>query len=195
MSSKKHLALALLAALIVFGAGFGLLVWPALREASDVTAQIEELGHKNRTLEERTGLVQLLHQELATARSKVARTLKRIPASGETYDLLEQLSMPADGYFVVDQEIAAERSKEAVLDEEISARAVPVTVVLEARYEAVQEIIRRAEASDRLVRVASVNVRRHPDKSSVANDDDALLKATIKLEAIFDPHAGEDGAQ
>jgi Tfp pilus assembly protein PilO len=187
MSSRKHLVMSLIAAVIVTVAGFGLLVWPSLAQATQVAADIEELNHKNRTLEERTLLVKELNAELEAARAHAARTLKRIPTSPDPAELLQQLSMPVDGYYVADQTITASPSRQAALDETITARAMPLTVDLVARYDAVQEIISRAETTDRLVRVASIRVRRHPEKSNIARDDEALLLASITLEAIFDP--------
>ncbi len=191
MSSKKHLLLAFIAAAIVFALGFGVLVWPPLRNAAQVTADIQELDHKNRTLEERTELVKQLSEELKTARAKAARTLKRVPNSPEIADLLHQLAVPVDGYLVYDRATSAGRVKEATTDGEVTARAVPVTVDLVARYQAVRDLIERIETSDRLVRVTSVRLRRDTERSNVETEDEAVLIASITLEAIFDPAEAE----
>jgi len=193
MSSKRHLILALAASMVVLAIGFGLLVWPALSRTTEVTADIADLDHKNKTLEERTALIGRLVEELDSAKDRAKNTLKRIPNSPEIAELIRQLSMPVDGYFVADQTFTAGRSKEASPDEDVTARAVPLTVDVVARYDAVLELIRRAESSDRLVRVASVRVRRHPDKSNIESDNDAMLIASITLEAVFDPSATGSG--
>ena len=189
MRSSKHLAFSLIAAVVVLAAGLGLLVWPTLTQASQVAADIEDLDHKNRTLEERTEVVKELSKELDAARATAAYAMKRIPARPDLHEMLHQLSMPVDGYMVADQKIDSGTTKPAASDESITAWAVPITVTLVARFEAVQEMLRRAESMDRLVRVASVSVRRHPEKANLATDDDALLQASIMLEAIFDPGA------
>lgn len=187
MSSKRHFVLALVAGAVVFVIGFSLLVWPAMSRAGDVSESMEDLDHKNRTLEERTALVHQLAEELEVAKARAARMLKHIPDSPEIAELVDHLSMAEDGYHMVRQTFTTGRDKEAATDESVTARARPLTVDLVARYSAVLDIIRRAEASDRLIRVTSMRMHRHPDESSVATDDDAVLIASITLEAIYDP--------
>lgn len=187
MSSKKHLMLALLAGFLVLAIGTGLLVWPALSETNATTERIADLDHKNRTLDERTEQIQQLKEQVADAEASAKHELKRIPDAPEVADLMRQLSMPVDGYLVADQTFTTNVSKEASSDASVTARAVPVTVDMEARFEAIQEVLRRAESSDRLVRVASVRISRHPDRSNLETDDDAMLKASIMLEAIYEP--------
>jgi Tfp pilus assembly protein PilO len=186
-SSRKHLALAMLAGFLVFALGFGVLVWPSLSRASEIDDRIAELAHKNKTLDSRTDLVAQLTQEVADAEARAGKMLKRIPDAEEVADVMKQLSMPVDGYYVADQSFTTGQSRRAATDENITARAIPITVDLVARYEALLELIRRAEASERLVRIASVRVHRHPDRSNLESDDDALLIASITIDAIYQP--------
>lgn len=190
MSSKKHLTLALLAGFVVLVLGFGLLVWPALSKTNEITARIADLDHKNRTLDTRTEQIKELTKNVDDAEVEASRALKRIPNSPEIADLMRQLSMPVDGYYVADQTFTARGSKPAAADEDMTARALPVTVTMTAHYDAVLEILRRAESMDRLVRVASVRVNRDPERSNIETDDDAMLIATIDLEAIYQPLDG-----
>jgi len=193
MSSKKHFMLALAAGVLVLVVGFGLLVWPSLSSAATINARITDLDHKNRTLDQSTEEIKQLTELVEQAQAQASKSLKTVPARSLVADLMEELSMPEDGYLVTDQTFTTGREKPASMDEKVTARAVPLIVDMVARYDAVMEVIRRAESADRLVRVSSVRMHRHPERSNVEKDDEALLIASITLEAIFDPSSEEAG--
>jgi hypothetical protein len=120
---------------------------------------------------------------------RVDQGLKLVPESADIAGLMRVLSLAVDGNNVRDQMFDAGDPKSAVPGSEISTQVTPLTINMDARFDAVFALLRTAESMDRLLRVASVQVAcNRPD-----DDDEPFTKATVVLEAVFDPPAAEGG--
>ena len=113
-----------------------------------------------------------------------------IPPAPNIAGLMRRLSLPVDGRTVLDQTFTAGSPIHAGGGESTNEEAMPLTVDIEATFDSVFALIRRAETMDRLVRVVSVRMvadRKHDDR------EEPLLTATVGLEAIFDATQAEEG--
>ena len=77
---------------------------------------------------------------------------------------------------------------EAVPGGEISARVQPLTVEMVARFDTIFTLMREAESMARLLRIASVSI---VTDNRPEFEDLAVAKASIILEAVFDPSSQE----
>jgi hypothetical protein len=92
-----------------------------------------------------------------------------------------------DGANVRDQMFDAGDPKDAVYGSELSTQVTPLTIDMEARFDAVFALLRTAESMDRLLRISTVQVV----CNRVDEDDEPFTKATVVLEAVYNPP--EDG--
>ncbi len=189
MSSKRHFAMAILAMIAVVGLGGLLLAWPAYREAAALNRQTEELRAKGERYDLQAEQIAQLSAKLEEATRRVDTGLKLIPESADIAGLMRVLSLAVDGTNVRDQMFDAGDPKNAVPGSEVSAQVTPLTVDMEARFDAVFALLLTAESLDRLLRVAWVQVAcNRPD-----DDDEPFTKATVVLEAVYDPPEVEGG--
>jgi hypothetical protein len=156
--------MAVVAMIAVVGLGGLLLAWPAYREAAVLDGQTQELWAKG----ERYG---------------VDTGLKPIPESADIAGLMRVLSLAVDGSNIRDQMFDAGDPKEAASGSGLTALATPLTIDMEARFDAVFALLRTAESMDRLLRVSTVQlVCKHLDE-----EEEPFAKATVVLEAVYNP--------
>ena len=182
MSSSKHLGFAILTMISVVALGGLLLAWPSYREATDVNRQAEALRRKGDDYNQQVEVVAALTTQLEEATRRIKTGLKKIPESSDISGLMRVLSLPVDGVNIREQAFNAGAPKDAVVGSQLSAQVCPLTVDMEARFDAVFALMRAAESMDRLLRITSVNVVCQRD-----DDEQPFARATVVLEAVYDP--------
>jgi hypothetical protein len=68
-------------------------------------------------------------------------------------------------------------------------QALPLTVDMVARFDAVFALLRAAESQEHLVRVSSVNMEASRDDAQAV----PLVTASVRLEAVFEPLRAQEG--
>lgn len=142
--------------------------------ACEQTVLIQErLGHRT---DEVASLKQLM-DELEEVRSKY-ESLKELPESSETPNLMAALTLTVDGERVFDQTFTAGSPSPVpqVLDGSLSA--LPLTIGMTGSFEKIYSLIERAENLPRLIRVGSVRMERFAERENA-------VEATIELRAIY----------
>jgi Tfp pilus assembly protein PilO len=181
--------MAILSMLVVVGVGGLLLAWPAYREAAALNRQTDELRAKGERYELQAEQITRLSAQLDKATRRMDTRLKPVPEAPDIAGLMRVLSLAVDGSNVRDQMFDAGDPKDAVSGSDLSVRVTPLTIDLEARFDAVFALLRAAESMDRLLRISTVRIvcnRPH-------DDDQPFTKATVVLEAVFEL-AEEEGA-
>jgi Tfp pilus assembly protein PilO len=182
--------MAVLALVMVVCLGGLLLAWPAYREAAALDRQTAELRAKGERYDLQAEEIAQLSADLDEATRRVETRLKLIPETPDIAGLMRVLSLAVDGSNVRDQMFDAGDSKDAAPGSELTARVTPLTVDLEARFDAIFALLRAAESMDRLLRVSSLRVVcSRPD-----DGDDAFTKSTVVLEAVYDPPEEGEGS-
>jgi Tfp pilus assembly protein PilO len=175
--------MAILALALVVSLGGLLLAWPAYRKAATLNNQTKELRAKGERYDLQAAEIAQLSADLEEATRRVETRLKLIPETPDIAGLMRVLSLAVDGSNVRDQMFDAGDPKDAAPGSDLSAQVTPLTVDLEARFDAVFALLRAAESMDRLLRVSSIRVvSNRPD-----DEDNAFTKTTVVLEAVFDP--------
>jgi Tfp pilus assembly protein PilO len=183
MSSSRHFVMAILALAVVVGLGGLLLAWPAYRQAAALNRQTGELRAKGERYDLQAAEIAQLSADLDEAKQRVDTRLKLIPDTPDIAGLMRVLSLAVDGSNVRDQMFDAGDPKDAAPGSDHSAQVTPLTIDLEARFDAVFALLRAAESMDRLLRVSSLRV-----VCNRPNDgDDAFTKTTVVLEAVYAP--------
>jgi hypothetical protein len=175
--------MAVLAMIAVVSLGGLVLAWPGYREAAVLNRQADEIRAKGERSELQAQQIADLSKRLEAASHYVKTRLKPVPETADIAGLMRVLSLPVDETNVRDQMFDAGDPKDAVPGSDLPARVTPLTVDLEARFDSVFAMLRAAESMDRLLRVASVKIvcdRPH-------DDDEAFTKATVVLEAVYEP--------
>ena len=183
MSSSRHFAMAVFVLIVVVGLGGLLLAWPAYREAAVLNRQTDELRAKGRRYDLQAERIAQLTAQLDEATRRVDTQLKLVPESPDIAGLMRVLSMAVDGSNVRDQMFDAGDPKDAVPGSGLSAQVTPLTVDLEARFDAIFALLRAAESMDRLLRVSSIKVVCNRPEDV----DEPFTKATVVLDAVYDP--------
>ena len=186
MSSRRHLAFAILSLLAVVSLGGVLLVWPSYREASRHNRRTLLLHHKGQNYDAQARRIAKLTKQVEKMTHRIETELKAIPDKPGISDLMSRLSMPIDGVHVYNQAFSAGDPREAVPGGDLPVRVQPLTVEMDARFDSIFALIRRAESMDRLLRVSSISIA--VDRT---NTQDTVARASIVLEAVFDPPPGE----
>jgi hypothetical protein len=207
MSEARHIILSLCVfAAVVLAAG-GLLVWPTHGQTRELRHQEAALQRRLDNLHLMTAQVEQFGRELSDARRAIETELKHVPESPDVAELMRRLSLPVDGASVHDQTFTAGLSGEAV-GPDLPTHVLPLTVDMQATFDAVFDVLRRAERMDRLVRVSAVRLSVNREKPPATSGTSAptrraggaaaaleiegtppLLVATIGLEAVFEPPA------
>ena len=173
---------------LVVGLGGLLLVWPAYRSATDLDRQAAVLRDKGENFEVQARRIDSLTTQLDEITNRVDSGLKVIPDSSDLAGLMRTLSLPVDGVYVHDQTFTAGDAREAVPGGEMSARVQPLTVDMVARFDTIFALMRRAESMARLLRIASISI---VTENRPEYEDLAVAKASIILEAVYDPSSRE----
>ena len=182
MSSRRHLAFAILSILVVVGLGGVLLVWPAYREAARHNRRTSMLHHKGENYDAQARRIARLTKQVEQMTSRVETELKTIPETPDIADLMRRLSMPVDGIHVHDQTFTAGDPRDAVPGGDLPVLVQPLTVELAARFDAIFALMKRAESMDRLLRVSAISIA-----ADRTNTEDTVASATIVLESVFNP--------
>ncbi|MHC4717882.1 MAG: hypothetical protein ACYS5V_12990, partial [Planctomycetota bacterium] len=103
MSSKRHLAMAILALIVVVGLGGLLLAWPAYSDAAVLNRQTDELRAKGERYELQAEEIARLSTQLDEATQWVDTRLRVVPDSPDIAGLMRVLSLAVDGSLVRDQ--------------------------------------------------------------------------------------------
>ncbi len=190
MSSSRHLLMAIGAFLFIVLTGGVLLVWPNARETSAINDRIVELEQKIHDLTGPKKRVERLAEQVGAARRRIETDFKEIPTSPDMAGLIRQLSLPVDGVRVRDQTFTAGNASKAVPNQETSHAAMPLTVEMRGSFDATFDLLRAAEAMDRLVRITTVRVSTNREQQG--DPDVPVLSATISLDAIFESASTEE---
>jgi Tfp pilus assembly protein PilO len=181
--------MAVLSLIVVVGLGGLLLAWPAYREAAALNRQAQELRAKGERYDLQAAQIAQLSAKLDEATRRVDTGLRLVPESPDIAGLMRVLSLAVDGSNVRDQMFDAGDPKSAVPGSEVSVQVTPLTVDMEARFDAIFALLRTAESMDRLLRVSSVQIA----CNRLDDDDEPFTKATVVLEAVYDPPEAEGG--
>jgi hypothetical protein len=191
----RHLLLVVAGTLGLAGLCGAFLIWPAYREAGEITRRVVELDDKARRLDTQNQIVTELERRLDQAQSHVRESMKEIPDAPDLAALMRKLSLPVDGRHVLDQEFSAGQPGSAIPGDDAAADLMPLTIEMKCTFEAVFALLRAVESMERLIRVSSIQLacKRETPEAVVAesvalpSDDEApVLSATLGLEAIYE---------
>ena len=188
MFSNRHIMVAaILLAVCVLLIG-GLFIYPNYRKAASIRTQVRELQRKMDGLDGQTQEVEKLARDVRAQRIRMEAEQKVIPTTPDMSNLMQKLSQPVDYINVIAQNLTTGSAADAIVNapDDCGVKAMPLTVDMDASFESVFALVRSAESVRRLVRVASVRITCKRDEK---NPDNAIVKATIGLEAIYDPPA------
>ncbi len=195
-NSNRHLLYALGMMALVLLIGGAAIVWPRYREAASLTAERHDLIERMDNISLHTEALAELTEDVSRVRQVVEQDLKDIPPSPGMHELMNRLSLTIDDETVLEQTFSAGQVSPAVHDDDdFSLMAMPVTVDMVGRFDAVFATIRAAEQMPRLVRVTSVRLslpREYRDRES--GPDEPLVQAEIGLEAVFEPPDTQEGS-
>lgn len=186
MSGSKHFFLAVLVFVGVVLIGGAALIWPSYREWVATNRDLDTLHAKTVGRMDQALEIRRLTDELTERGRFVQNELKAVPATDEIQEIMRALSLPVDGVTIYDQTFTAGAPRPASGDENSPIQAMPLTIDMEGRFDAIFATLRAAESADRLIRVSSLSITaaRKGDES-----DESLVKASIGLEAMFEPPA------
>ena len=165
---------------------------PAYRETHRIRAEIQSLRDRGKRLESDTGAVKQLAERVRDLQQYVDEDLKTIPTQPDIAGMMRRLSLPVDGVTVKDQTFSAGSPKPVSKQNDAAYRVVPLTVELEASFDAFFSVLSSVEDTSRLVRIRSVHVgRKTPDNpgSDESTLDGSWLHGSVGLEAVFKPNA------
>jgi len=193
MINSRYLMLAALGLMVVLSLGVGFIIWPNYRQAATIRRQTADLRDKVADLSGQTQALHRLAEDVSRARTRVEQELKPIPETQDMAGLIQKLSQDVDHVRVRDQTFTVGSAGEAIIGGKSSMQAMPLTVDIEATFDSVFALIQNAESIDRLVRISSVRVLcKRDDKQQ---SDPPIVKASVGLEAIFDPPAPAGGQE
>lgn len=193
-SQRKQLLTSLGCFLTVVILGYAMLVWPARKQArairTETASLLEDVSNLTGTAEH----VQQLRAELQYIHARVDNELKVIP-DAPPVDIMSRLSLHVDGDTVRDWSLTQGMPQSASTDERVSAQVVPWTAEIKARFNAVFDVLQKAESMNELVRVSSVRLSRSGGARQRSNtsystnelDDEPIVTAAIVFEAVYDP--------
>lgn len=189
MSTNKRLVMGVLSLLVLVVAGWLFIVWPVYREIGDVNERMAELRRKSEASLGQTQEIERLTTAIREASDRIDSEFKSIPDSPNIAGLMRSLSLPVDNVTIRDQTFTAGQTKDAVPGADFPVKALPLTVDMVSRFDAVFALIRAAEAQDQLVRVSSVNIASSGDD----DQEEPLVTASIRLDAVFEPVQAREG--
>lgn len=187
MSSSKHFGVAVIALILVVGLGVTMFAWPAYRDAARIDRQADNLRIKGENYDVQAEVIAALMNRLDEATRRVEEDFKAIPGGPDLAGLMRVLSLPVDGSTLRDQMFKAGESREAAPGSDLATRVAPLTVDMEARFDAIYSLIVKAESMDRLLRVSSVNIT----CERIDESDQRFARATVVLEAIYEPETAD----
>jgi hypothetical protein len=164
-------------------------IWPNYEESKRLNTQIASLYSRMNSFARQAERVDVLARGVRALERQVNAELKLIPATPDAELLIGKLSLPIDGHTILDQTFTTGQAGSAAPGTPIAAQALPLSVEMQAEFEAIFATLRLAETMDRLVRVTSVRVERDPQARAKEEDsvNRPLLMASIGLEAVYEP--------
>ncbi len=176
------LAVLLLVALASLG---GLtLVWPCYRDAAEISRQAEDLRRKGEQPHDKAAEIAALAAEQEALDRRIHTEFKLVPESADLAGLMQSLSIPVDRMRVSHQTMLSGEPREAAPGS-TKAMAQPLTVEMQARFDAVFQLLQTIEMLPRLLRVSSVSIICEGGQDQ--GDTRPLAKATVIVEAIYEP--------
>ena len=166
-----------------------LIVWPAYRETGAVQERVAELRWKSEGAVGQALEIDRLTAAFEASSQRIESEFKVIPDSPNIAGLMRALSLPVDGVTIRDQTFTAGQPKDTVDEAGFPFQALPLTVDMVARFDAVFALLRAAESQQHLVRVSSVNMEASRDDAQAV----PLVTASVRLEAVFEPLHTQEG--
>ncbi len=184
MSSSRHLAMAVLVLVALASLGGLTLAWPCYRDAAEISRQAEELRRKGEQPHGKAAEIAALAAEQEALDRRIQTEFKLVPKSADLAGLMQSLSVRVDRARVDYQTMLSGEPREAAPGSS-KAMAQPLTVEMQARFDAAFELLQTIESLPRLLRVSSVNIVCEGGQDQ--NDPRPLAKATVVVEAIYEP--------
>jgi Tfp pilus assembly protein PilO len=186
MSSSRHLVLAVFVLAALTSLGGLTLVWPCYRDAAEISRQAEELRRKNEQPQPRSAEIARLAAEQEALDRRIRTGFKLVPKTADLAALMQALSIPVDRNRVGYQTMLAGEPREAAPG---SGRTMvqPLTVEMDAQFDAVFQLLQTIEAQPRLLRVSSVRIACEGGQDE--GEARPLAKATVVVEAMYEPPA------
>ena len=157
---------------------------PNYKTATTNVEESKRLEDRINKLERRQIEVQNLRDEYESLASQVENVYKKVPASPDTAQIVQALSLEVDGVHVLDQSfVAGTLTKKTAIQEDVFS-AQPLAITMEADFNSIFRVIRLAETMGRLIRVSSVRITR-PERE--ADSRSVTLEAAIGIHASFNP--------
>lgn len=188
MSPRRHFMTVAAVVVAILGLGGALLVWPNWRETGRVVRHTAALEQRIEELSDRREMLVELREQVRTVQHTLDEELHAIPVQPDHAQLIRRLSMPMDGFRVIDQTFTRGRGADAVPGRPGLGQVMPLTVDMTATFDAIFELIVRAEQSESLVRVSSVRL-------ACEREEDLelpIVQASIVLEAVFEAEFDEE---
>jgi Tfp pilus assembly protein PilO len=156
---------------------------PNYKTATTNVEESKRLEDRINKLERRQIEVQNLRDEYESLASQVENVYKKVPASPDTAQIVQALSLEVDGVHVLDQSfVAGSTSNQPALEDSYSVQ--PLAITMEADFDSIFSVIKQAESMDRLIRVSSVRIKRAFRKPDFSSE---ILEAAVGLHAPFNP--------
>lgn len=204
MNNDRHLLMSSLAVVGAIALTAFLFVIPNYRQAGAMQQEVIALRDRIAGLETQSKALDELNSEIASVQNVIDTRMKAIPETPDLANVIRSLSQEVDRINVMDQTFTAGSPADALPDlgknrgpekpkppgasnepsaNTQSAFAMPLTVDMEARFEAIFDLIRSAESMQRLIRIASIRmVCKRDDKQASSSP---IIKASVGLEAIY----------
>jgi len=159
--------------------------WPNYRTARTNVEEAGRLEDRISRLERRQVEVGQMRSTYKALEQRVQDRYKHVPTSPNTAQIVQVLSLDVDGIHVLDQSfVAGSTSKRTTYSGEDMFSVQPLAITIEADFNSIFSVIRKAESMDRLIRVSSIRISSQPSENlGVAT----TLEAAVGLHAPFDP--------
>lgn len=184
MSSSRHLTLAIIGCALLVAVGWVLFVWPVYLAAA---ANRTELKKARAECDRGTSQPQRedeLDKELAGLEEKRRKnSQKQMPADGPDEDELIRALFTRRPEQPRPLQIDYAFGKPADAVPGLPHQAMPLTVKVRGTWDAIFDLVQRAESIDRLLRVSAVEVR--CDHSGDNDEDLTVASADIVLDVIY----------
>lgn len=159
--------------------------WPNYREAKINEDEALRLENRINRLERRQVEVQKMRESYESLEQQVHAEYKDVPTSPDTAKIVQELSYEVDGVHVLDQSFVAGSTLGKNTEGNKECFSVqPLAITMEADFDSIFSVIRKAESMKRLIRVSSVRIKR---SERDADNATSTLDAAIGLHAPYEP--------
>lgn len=158
---------------------------PNYRTARTNVNEAGRLEDRISKLERRQVEVDQMRTAYEALEQQVQDRYKQVPRSPDIAQIVQALSMEVDGVHVMDQSfVAGSSSNRTTYSGTDSFSVQPLAITIEADFNSIFSVIRKAESMDRLIRVGSIRMSRQVNE---ALGMATTLEAAVGLHAPFDP--------